>query len=246
MHAVQRSSEPDFFNELRAKYTSYGELEGIDRQRIRNALTQDFGTICGYCERSCGPVTPAHKGDSEETTDHFRPIHHFPDLSLDWENMVFTCRRCNRAKLNKWPGINDGFISGILASEDPRYTPPTEYVNPSALSSARPAQDYFDFVPNSGEIKPAEDLDDVAWSMARRNISDIDLNDSHIAQNEQRHLWNLRLNQRTLLIQRLSELTDFDIRVNIMFEFMLPDKPFSSFITAYVKDRFPLMLQFFR
>jgi hypothetical protein len=31
-----------------------------------------------------------------------------------------------------------------------------------------------------------------------------------------------------------------------MFEFMLPDKPFSSFITAYVKDRFPLMLQFFR
>jgi uncharacterized protein (TIGR02646 family) len=184
MHGVSRSPEPEFLKDIRAQYAGYRELDSGGRQRIRNAVAQDFTAICGYCERFCDSVTSTHEGDSEQTADHFRPICHFPYLSLDWENMVISCRRCNQAKLNKWPGINDGSINGMFTSEDPRYTPPTEYVNPSALHGARPAQDYFDFVPNSGEIKPAEDLDDVEWSMARRNISDIDLNDSNLGQNE--------------------------------------------------------------
>ena len=82
--------------------------------------------------------------------------------------------------------------------------------------------------------------------MARRNISDIDLNDSNLGQNEKGHLWNLRMNQRVLLITRLNDIDDFDMRVNLMLEFMLPDKPFSSFISAYVKDRFPLFQRYFR
>jgi hypothetical protein len=54
------------------------------------------------------------------------------------------------------------------------------------------------------------------------------------------------MNQRALLITRLNDIDDFDMRVNLMLEFMLPDKPFSSFISAYVKDRFPLFQRYFR
>lgn len=82
--------------------------------------------------------------------------------------------------------------------------------------------------------------------MARRTIADLDLNDSNLASNDDRHLWNRRLEHQYLLIDRLNSLDDFDIKVTIMLEFMLPDKPFSSFITAYVLERFPIFREFFR
>ena len=61
------------------------------------------------------------------------------------------------------------------------------------------------------------------------------MNDSERGENDASHLWNRRLRQRALLIERINRLDDFDAKVNIMLEFMLPDKPFSSFIAAYVK-----------
>ena len=79
--------------------------------------------------------------------------------------------------------------------------------------------------------------------MARRTIRDVDLNDSGLGPNDESHLWNLRRLQRTLLIERINGLDDFDAKLNIMLEFMLPDKPFSSFIRAYVMGRFPLLGQ---
>ena len=82
--------------------------------------------------------------------------------------------------------------------------------------------------------------------MARRTIRDVDLNDSELGENDESHLWNLRLEQRALLIERINELDDFDAKVNIMLEFMLQDKPFSSFVRAYVNDRFPLFRHIFQ
>ena len=53
------------------------------------------------------------------------------------------------------------------------------------------------------------------------------------------------LRQQALLIERTNGLDDFDAKVNIMLEFMLPDKPFASFIAAYVKGRFPIFERVF-
>ncbi len=74
-------------------------------------------------------------------------------------------------------------------------------------------------------------------------IRDVDLNDSRLGENDESHLWNLRRRQRALLIERINGLDDFDAKLSIMLEFMLPDKPFSSFIRAYVMGRFPLLGQ---
>ena len=134
----------------------------------------------------------------------------------------------------------------MLAAEDSRYTPVSEYVNPNAVDGQRSAREFFGFDVEIGEIAPAEQLDPVEWSMARRTIGDIDLNDSRLGENDPNHLWNQRLRQRDLLVQRLDALEDFDSKVQMMFEFMLPDKPFSAFIFAYFTGRFPSLGQLLR
>ena len=247
MHSVKRSPEPDFFDDLRAAYTRWEDLDGGDRQRIRDALVQDFGTICAYCDRPCQNATAMHQEPGEETIDHFRPKdpNRFPALWLDWLNLVYSCHRCNQAKSNSWPGFDDSLRNQMLAAADARYIAVAEYVNPSATDGQRPAEDFFDFDAETGEICPAAQLDTSEWSMARRTIRDIDLNDITLGENDASHLWNRRLEQRALLIERINGLDDFDAKVNIMLEFMLPDKPFSSFIAAYVKGRFPLFQQVF-
>ena len=243
MHSVERSPKPDFLAQLRATHTQWDDLQGNERRRIRDALVRDFGTICAYCERPCQGATATHEDPGEETIDHFRPRNRFPELWLDWLNLVYACRRCNQAKGGSWPGFDDELVNQMLAGEDARYEPVTEYMNPSAVDGQRPAREFFDFDAETGEMLPSSELGRVEWSMARRTIRDVDLNDSTLGENDESHLWNLRRRQRALLIERINRLEDFDAKLNIMLEFMLPDKPFSSFIRAYVMGRFPLLGQ---
>ena len=243
MHSVERSIEPTFLSNLRSSHTRWAELEGSARQRIRAVLAQDFGNVCGYCEQSCRRPTATHDGRNEETIDHFRPRNGFPTLWLDWLNLVYACRRCNKAKNNKWPVHNDE-INQLLAKIEPRYTETSEFVNPNAGSLPKSADDYFGFLVPSGEIKPQEGLDDVEWSKARRTIADVDLNDSELGPYDERHLCNRRRRQVNRLIERLKQLDTFEEQFQLMREFTLPDKPFSSFVLAYIRDRFPLMADF--
>ena len=244
MHSVERSPEPDFFEGLRAAYSRWDDLDGGNRRRIRDALVRDFGVVCAYCERPCS-ATATDQDPSEESIDHFRPRSRFQGQWLDWPNLVYSCRRCNQAKGNSWPGFDDALVNQMLAGEDARYVAVSEYVNPNAVSGQRRAENFFAFDVETGEVLPASQLDSLEWSMARRTIRDVDLNDSELSGNDQSHLWNWRLRQRALLIERINGLDDFDAKVNIMLEFMLPDKPFSSFIAAYVKGRFPLFERVF-
>ena len=245
MHSFKRSPEPDFFDGLRAAYTQWDELDGGDRSCIRDALVRDFGMVCAYCEQPCQSPT-LYEGLNEESIDHFRPRNRFPERWLDWLNLVYACRRCNQAKGGSWPGFDDALINQILAGEDSRYTAASEYVNPNVVDGQRPASDFFAFDVGTGEIFPSAQLDRMEWSMARRTIRDIDLNDSGLGENDERHLWNRRLYQYDLLIERINGQDDFDEKLNIMLEFMLPDKPFSSFIAAYVRNHFPLFRRLFR
>ena len=45
MRSVTRSPEPAFLGSMRADHTQWDDLDGGDRQRIRNALVQDFGPV---------------------------------------------------------------------------------------------------------------------------------------------------------------------------------------------------------
>ena len=239
MHSVKRSPEPGFFAELRAACTDWDDLDGGARRRIRDALFEDFGSVCAYCERSCEWPNSYSNSPNQETIDHFRPRSRFPGLWLDWLNLVYSCHRCNQAKSGSWPGHDDEVVNQRLAAVYPKYTPVSEYVNPNEEPGQRPVREFFDFNVETGEVTPADRLDNTEWSTARRTISDIDLNDSELGENEQGHLWNRRRRQRDLLMQALSAIEDFDEQVGLMRDFALPGKPFSGFISAYLKQRFP-------
>ncbi|QDV51785.1 HNH endonuclease [Gimesia fumaroli] len=69
-----------------AGYTSYGQF--------RAWLRDEFTFRCIYClkRETWGQVT----GDYE--LDHFEPQSSNPELRLDYENLVYACRRCNLTK----------------------------------------------------------------------------------------------------------------------------------------------------
>ena len=248
MRSVRRSPEPDFFAQIRAQYANYDQLDQDSRWCIRDALVQEFGTICAYCEQRCQSPTPAKKSNQAEI-EHFRPRDKFPDLWLDWMNLVLACRRCNQNKGNRWPGYQDEreeLTDRHLFRRDSRYTPVSEYVNPNSATSRRLTGEFFGFNVETGEITPAKQLDREEWSRAYRTIWDIELNDAGVGRNDPNHLCNRRLYWRYLLTEALRTIEDFDAQVQMMLEFMTPGKPFSSFISAYVSMRFPLFVQLFR
>ncbi len=235
MHSVPRSPEPDFLAQIRAQYSDYDQLDQESRWRIRDTLIQDFGLICAYCEQSCQLPTRAQKSN-EASIDHFRPRDKFPGLWLDWMNLVFACRRCNQQKAGEWPTSDDMKNRMLSSAHNPRYTSVSEYVDPNEISGRRPAHKFFDWDFETGEIMPAESLDREDWSIARRTILDIDLNDdlSDIESYDPNHLLNQRLYHLYLLIQGIDMLDDPTLKVRMLHEFTLPDKPFSAFISAYL------------
>ena len=81
----------------------------------RDDLRQDFIQACGYC------------GDDDERADpstfhidHFAPKKQFPELELEYKNLVYACRFCNISKSDHWVG-NDPTVpnNGAAGFVDP-------------------------------------------------------------------------------------------------------------------------------
>ena len=210
-------------------------MDGEVRRRLREGLAQDFGGICAYCERQCEPQSDASNPPNREEIEHFRPRSRFPELSFEWLNLVYACHRCNRAKDDSWPGFDDEIINQLLSAEDDRYTPVSEYVSPNAAAGQRSASEFFSYDVDTGEILPSSRLPPLQWSMARRTIRDIDLNDSQLGENDPNHLWRLRRAQLDMMRTAVNAAEDDNLAILLVQEFTLPDSPFSSFMVAYVE-----------
>ncbi|GAA0780147.1 HNH endonuclease [Hathewaya limosa] len=68
-----------------------------DFHRYRQSLEEDFYSMCGYCGKDKNIVN----GPFE--IDHFVPKVKDESRINDYSNLVFSCKKCNRAKWNKWP-----------------------------------------------------------------------------------------------------------------------------------------------
>lgn len=233
MHSVSRSAEPSFLAEFRASHSEWSNLCAPQRQSIRRELALDFQGLCSYCEQPCVALTPGHPPE-EESIDHYKPRQRFPTLWLDWLNLVFSCRRCNLAKANKWPEAGDG-VNQKLADADSRYTPITEYVNPNVIPSYLPATEFFEFDIGTGEILPSVSAGSLVWSTAQRTITDIDLNDRALGEYDPHHLRVRRRRQLQRLIRQLDQLDSVEEKASLALEFTKPDKPFSSYVRAWIQ-----------
>lgn len=79
------------------KYSSYGKYKPF--------LRDNFNKRCGYCDG-----LDIYAGGSRGfQIDHFKPKKLFPDLETEYDNLVYSCSYCNRAKWDHWKDDN-GFI----------------------------------------------------------------------------------------------------------------------------------------
>lgn len=88
----------------------------------KGQLRRDFRKRCGYCDA----LDEYFGGRHGAQIDHFAPRSLFPDLETVYENLVYSCPFCNRAKSNKWIGDDykipnngtDGFVDPTSSEFD--------------------------------------------------------------------------------------------------------------------------------
>ena len=73
--------------------------EQVEYEAYRPYLRQDFEFRCAYCLRHEFFFGGGEAGE----IDHFRPRYLFPDLVNEYENLYWSCRKCNAVKGGKWP-----------------------------------------------------------------------------------------------------------------------------------------------
>ena len=116
--------------------------------------------VCWYCERECD--TGADPGwPLAPTVDHFRPLSRFPQLAYEWSNWIFSCRRCNSEKQNKWPE--------------------TGYVDPCTADATERPEQYFGYDAATGDIVPGNGLSETAQRRAENTIEDLGLNEKTLS-----------------------------------------------------------------
>lgn len=74
-------------------------------------LSVDFGHRCAYCD----DLDEYGGGYRTYHVEHFAPKEKFPELRYDYDNLLYACPWCNRAKWNIWPS-NSPKIS-VVGSE---------------------------------------------------------------------------------------------------------------------------------
>lgn len=63
-------------------------------------LRSDFGERCAYC----GDLDSIAGSSRNFQVDHFAPKSKFPDLEFEYNNLMYSCPYCNRAKWDYWVG----------------------------------------------------------------------------------------------------------------------------------------------
>ena len=68
----------------------------------RPYLRHDFEFRCAYCLRHEFYFGGGEAGE----IDHRKPLHLFPNLRNTYENLYWSCRKCNAVKSGLWPSEN--------------------------------------------------------------------------------------------------------------------------------------------
>ena len=87
---------------------SYHGIQFKTNSTNKKHLAEDFGNRCAYCDDpdTYGGGYPAYH------VEHFAPKEKFPKLQFDYDNLLYACPWCNRAKWDIWPS-DDPTISVI-------------------------------------------------------------------------------------------------------------------------------------
>lgn len=95
MRKIDKTNEPKSLTDYKKKTPngSYDNLNSQIRQDIRQSCLIEQYYLCTYC---CKEIT-----SENSMNEHIQPRHHFPNLSLDFNNIVASCTtkgQCDNAK----------------------------------------------------------------------------------------------------------------------------------------------------
>lgn len=154
MILINKNNEPykwkQYRNTPNAKYETMDEL--------RDSLYEEQGYICAYCMRRipCKDRIDGKLTQEDHRIEHIKPREHYPELQLDYKNMVACCPghlgdndHCDRLKSCdeiSFSPLDSSFIDtlyyedGIIKSSNEKYTEEIDGVlnlNDEALVKAR-------------------------------------------------------------------------------------------------------------
>ena len=87
---------------------SYSGEQWRTNTKNKEHLVRDFHERCAYCDDKdfyCGGYYTFH-------VEHFAPIEKFPALKYVYENLLYSCPYCNKAKSDAWPS-NDPTVNVV-------------------------------------------------------------------------------------------------------------------------------------
>jgi 5-methylcytosine-specific restriction endonuclease McrA len=73
-----------------------------DYHSYKAALENDFNHRCAYCNLLDSMITTPFEVDHFVPYDAFKNV--WPELETTYDNLIYSCKKCNRAKSNKYAG----------------------------------------------------------------------------------------------------------------------------------------------
>lgn len=90
---------PEVKQKLTDEFKADNKKTVWNKPYIRNALLDMSHNKCCYCESLVG------HGHKEMHIDHYKPKNLYPDLVVDWDNLLPSCPHCNKGKSDHNTGI---------------------------------------------------------------------------------------------------------------------------------------------
>lgn len=126
MRRIVKGKEPQKFIDWKAKVnedwqSTYGELSGVEKLSVKQALMREQGGICCYCE--------SQLTEADSHIEHCKPQHIDNVDALDFSNMICSCqsrlkkgdpRHCGNAK-GDWYDVRL-FISPLTMGDQQRFS----------------------------------------------------------------------------------------------------------------------------
>lgn len=96
MIKLQRGEKPEYLTEdkveqLTKEYTAT-EKSVWNKKQIKDPLSESSSHKCAYCE------TDLTDPSTYMEVEHFHPKSLYPDLVVEWDNLLPSCKRCNGTK----------------------------------------------------------------------------------------------------------------------------------------------------
>lgn len=192
----------------------YKRLRREETAQIRNALFQIQGSLCAYCERRTG------EDSNDGHIEHFRNQADYPDLTLGWDNLFWSCNdesSCGKCK--------DGCTKH--AGRRSRFEP-DNLIDPSVVDP-----DEFLLFLSDGTVRPKDGLLEEQEQKARETLRVFNLDQSAYLRKSREDAVKPYISMFALLQQKApDQLAAFieSERENIA------SRPFSAAIRHFLRD----------